>query len=48
MAVFYMVKYFEILPNENSMIPPRPTTKRLNVTLENGFHVTLKIRKQLL
>ncbi|XP_044738975.1 cytochrome P450 9e2-like [Chrysoperla carnea] len=47
MAVFYMVKYFEIVLNEKSMIPPRPSTKRLNVTLENGFHVTLKIRKQL-
>ncbi|XP_044728892.1 cytochrome P450 9e2-like [Chrysoperla carnea] len=45
MAVFYMVKYFEIIPNEKSMIPPKVTTKSVNTTLENGFHVALKLRE---
>ncbi|XP_044738023.1 cytochrome P450 9e2-like [Chrysoperla carnea] len=45
-AVYFMVKHFEILPNEKSIIPPRITTKRINVTMEDGFHVTLKPRNQ--
>ncbi|XP_044738026.1 cytochrome P450 9e2-like [Chrysoperla carnea] len=44
MAIFYMVKYFELIPNEKSMIPPKVTTKSVNTTLEKGFHVALKLR----
>lgn len=45
-AVYFMVKHFEILPNEKSIIPPRITTKRINVTMDDGFHVALKPRNQ--